>query len=282
MRPILLAAMLALAPGLSHAFELGVIAPRGEAQAINEWTPFAEHLSTQLGVDVNLTTYDPIAGTDAFASRRIDVLIGNPVMTAVVTDTMGGVPLMSVRRASGERFGGVILARAGANVTEASDIRNLRVGTLGDWAAGGFVFQAAYLAEAGIDVRTEAAEHFRGTDQIELVFKLLTGDLDVVFVRTGIVERLVKEGKLSMEDVTVLNPIQDDGFAQVHTTPLYPEWFVVSQNTFGPIAELADVLAQISADDDVAQSANILGFTDPMDVTPVLDAMRVARIAPYD
>ena len=83
------------------ALNLGVLSPTGPEDTIEQWGPFATHLADALGEEVNLIPLEAVAGTQAFATGEIDVLIGNPVQAAITVDLMDGVPIASVNRPAG-------------------------------------------------------------------------------------------------------------------------------------------------------------------------------------
>lgn len=279
-------ALLALVPAQVAWSEirLGVVAPQGPDAAIAAWQPFADYLGSELGEEITMFALGPVEGTEAFYNGHIDVLVGNPVQTAVVTDTMEAVPIASVARSNGTQFAGLIVVRQDAPIQTLEDLRGRRIATLGDWAAGGFLFQAHHLVEANIGRPRDIGDRIVGKNQNELIEMVMDGRADAAFVRTGVVEEREASGKIAEDALRVLDlqPKNDGDFAR--TTRWFPSWFVSAQNWLeeARLSRLYEALAGVSPDMPEAEAAGIVGFTPPLEIESVVAAMRTVGVAPYD
>ncbi|MEO1239514.1 MAG: phosphate/phosphite/phosphonate ABC transporter substrate-binding protein [Pseudomonadota bacterium] len=285
MRKLFAGLMAAAIAGTAQAeIRIGVLAPQGPEAAVERWQPLMEHLSGELGQPVTMFPVSAQDGTEAFGSGLFDLLLGNPVQTAVVVDTMAAVPLASVERSSGAEFAGVIVARAESGIEALSDLQGRRIGTLGDWAAGGFLFQADYVMQNGLAHPGDLGDRVRFKNQNQIMDSLVAGDIDAAFVRTGILEGWISAGRLSVEDVRVLSPKEGSGPIEWRTTGWFPEWFIVARNGLdarltGPLAE---ALIGLEPSGQEATAARITGFREPLDVTDVVTAMQRVGVAPYN
>lgn len=268
-----------------HAdLRVGVMAPQGEERALARWSAFGEALSDGVGQPIEIVPVTANGGVEAFGAGEIDILLGNPVQTAVVVDTMDAVPLASLVSATGERFAGVIVVAATSEVNTSFDLWGQQVATLGDWAAGGFLFQSAFLMDQGLPHPGDFGERIIASNQRELVAMVLDGRADAAFVRTGIIEAMVSDGSLDADALRVIDD-QRSADSEVHrTTPWYPEWFISAQATLSP-----DVMSQIEAgvmamgeDSPAIQQAGVAGFIDPLDVSQVVQAMQIVGVSPYN
>lgn len=262
---------------------LGVVAPRGELESKMRWDALATHVAADTGEPVRLMPVTPSRGLELWTAGELDVFLTNPVQAAIIRES-GGEPIASLDGGSGPRFGGVIIANAAAGVATAADLKGKRVVTMPPSAGGGFIFQAAYLAGVGVSVPGDFAMHKAGRNLFDLVKLVERGVFDVAFVRTGVLERMAADGEIDMSKIVVVDERQTDGFAQRHTTPLYPNWFVVTHADVDPaFAEaLQDSLLSLDPASDAAAAARITGFVEPLDITPIVDALRALRVAPFD
>ena len=75
------------------------------------------------------------------------------------------------------------------------------------------------------DIRPEkdCKKVLEGPDQPEVVFAVRDRKADVGTVRTGILERMQRDGKIDLSDFRVLNQVSHEGFPELCSTPLYPE-----------------------------------------------------------
>ncbi len=278
-----LAALVAPSYALAE-IRLAVLAPRSSELAREEWQPMATWLSETLEIPVAFTTVSPSEAVPAFSEGNIDVLIGNPVHTAVTVGTLGAVPVASVIRGPRGRFAGVIVARAASPIRTLDDLRGARIATLGDRAAGGFLFQADHLIRAGLGHPSEIGQRVQGENQNELIEMVQTGRADVAFVRTGVLEALEAEGRISPGSLRIIDEQPGEGDEPRRTTAWFPEWYVSVTGTL-PLEDrirLADALLSVAPGAPEAQAAGIRGFERPFDISAVIGAMERVGVAPYD
>jgi ABC-type phosphate/phosphonate transport system substrate-binding protein len=263
---------------------LGVLAPQGPERALERWQPFADALSEDLGEEVRLFPLNASDGVDAFVGGHMDLLLGNPVQTAVVVDTLGAVPVASMTTRAGAEFAGVIAVAQDGPIATLADLSGRRIATLGDWAAGGFLFQADHLMTAGLPHPAELGERIVRPDQDALVGMVLAGEADAAFIRTGVIEDLVSRGVLAEGQLRVLDEQAVTETDLHRSTRWYPEWFMVAQAGLDPTLRdsLRDVLLGMTGADPALGQARVTGFVAPIDVAPVVAAMKRVGVAPYN
>ncbi len=257
------------------AIRLGVVAPAGEAAALEQWSPVAELLGESIGEPVNLAAASPGELLQMLESGELDVVIGNPVQAAVATIQMGAQPVASVVRLSGAQFGGVIVANPNSGVTSARDLRGKKVISLQSTAAGGYIFQTHYLTDLGMSVPDDFERHATAKNQRDIVNLVARGAFDAGFVRTGMVENMIRNGDIAEGDVIIVDQKQTDGFPQVHTTDLYPEWMVFANDDLDrtSITQIRRALIAVTSDNPALSSARVRGFEAPQDLGRVIDAL---------
>ena len=287
-RPLTLIAVIAgLFAGMSTAsaeIKIGVLAPRGEDTAYRLWAELGLYLTDRMGEPVTIVPLAPTRSLYFLGNRHLDFLMSNPVQSAIAEEVYGASAVVTLNKRSGDQFGGVIVTRRDSGIVAAPQLRNKRVVSMRvGVAAGGYIFQAYYLEQRGIRVPQDLASLEEGTKQDDLVLAVREGRADAAFVRTGILESMAREGRISMDEFNVVDR-RDDGFPLVRTTPLYPEWSMMAgSNVDGRTASrLRDALLSLSPDHPAAQAARIKGFVRPISLNGMKLALAALRIPPFD
>ena len=106
--------------------------------------------------------------------------------------------------------------------------------------------------------------------------------IDVGFIRSGVLEAMQKEGKLSVSDFTIVDEKKDE-LPLAHSTDLYPEWFLVSsKNTPADLAaKVKAAILALKSDDAAAKSAGIDGFVEPISLDKLEAALKALKVTPF-
>ncbi|MDO8958431.1 MAG: diguanylate cyclase [Rhodocyclaceae bacterium] len=225
----------------------------------------------------------------ALAAGRLDFVFTNPSQYIILrhkNDLTGAIATLESKEGDKHtaNLGGVILSRADRDdINKFADLPGKRIAIPGFEFLGAYQAQAYELLRAGIRLPVDAQLVVVGT-QDQVIDVLLAGGADVGFVRTGVVEKMMLEGKLRPGLVKHINSQIFPNFPFVVSTRLYPEWpFValphVPEDT---VKRIARALLFITPDMPVAQAAGIAGFTVPADYEPVKHLARVLRLPPYE
>lgn len=268
---------------LAETYDFGVNAPSGALVAQKQWTPVAKYLSEKTGHTFNILPLDPKKIEDAVATGQADFALANPVgAAALIQKGLAKNIATMLESGQGDKFGGVIFAKVGGPSTLA-EIKGKRILVYQRTSAGAYVFQMSHLKQAGISA---ADLNFLpdAKTQNDIVLAVQAGMADVGFVRTGILEKMEKAGKIVMSDFTIIDK-KNDGFPLVHSTDLYPEWQIVV-STKGDGAPVADAFAKALMDlketDEAAQSAHVNGFSAPQSMDGIVKAMTDANVPPFN
>jgi len=270
--------------GKSDEIKIGVLAPRGELKALSNWSEFGTYMSGALGVPVKIVPLPPPRVLNEAKAGNVDFVLSHPSHTLALAENMKGTPLVTLNKDSGPRFGGVIIARKGSGIAKAEDLRGKNVMSLEfKTAAGAYIFQAYHLKQKGIDVHKDMNLK-AGKKQDDLVFAVRAGVIDAAFVRTGLLESMQKEGKIKMDEFAIVDQRQDANFPFVHSTVLYPEWYLTAVSSSGKkYAGQAKVAAvQMKPDMPAAKKAKIIGFVEPVSLSEMKAALKSLKITPYD
>jgi len=93
-----------------------------------------------------------------------------------------------------------------------------------------------------------------------------------------------KEGKIKMDEFVIVDERKDAGFPFVHSTVLYPEWYLTVVSPSGKkVADKAKVAAvQMKPDMPASKKAKIVGFVEPVSLGEMKAALKSLKITPYD
>ena len=280
--------------GISEAagtdIKIGVLSIRGKATALKEWTPTAEYLSSRvtnhnfLIVPLNLTEMPR-----AVASSNVDFVItnsGNYIELEAAYGISRIATLKNFRDGYAfTQFGGVIFTRLDrTDLRSIEDLAGKSFMAVDEKAFGGFQMGWRELKNHGIDPHRDFTQlRFSGFPQDGVVFAVQNGEVDAGTVRSGVLEKMAREGKIRINDFHVLNPKWVDGFPLLSSTQLYPEWaFAKVKATSENLSQVVAIaLLQMPADSEAATKAKITGWTIPLDYQSVHDLMKELHIGPY-
>lgn len=258
--------------------KLGVLAKRGAPQAMAEWGPTGEYLSGKMGEPVSIVPLKFEAIEPMVKAGKVDFVLANSAFFVGLEDkykVKAIVTMINSREGKAlDKFGGVILAKAGSPINTLADLKGKKFMIVDKKSFGGAHMAMKVLKDAGITDKDFAA-FVEGGKHDNVVLAVQNGAMDAGTVRTDTLERMQAEGKIKMADFKIINQVKDD-FPFVHSTPLYPEW---------PIAAVAHVKADVSAkmaaalkampkDSPAAKAGNIVGWGAPASYGPVRDLLK--------
>ena len=280
----------ALADEHDEILRFGLFAYRPSEVLIPQWMPLAQYLSDELvGYRVELMVLSQPELENALVQQRIDILFTNPAHYIVLRERnlFTGALATLIRRhgdATTSSIGGVIVVpAAGGEIERFEDLPGRRVAAFEEHLLGGFVAQAYELAERGVDLDSLELS-FSGKGHDHVVDRVLCGDVEAGFIRTGILEQLRLEGREEVDRLRVLEQRDLPRYPFATSTRLYPEWPVVALPHVGRDVRrrLAVALLSLPANDEAARAAGIEGFDIPADYHQLAESMRVLRLPPFD
>ena len=222
------------------------------------------------------------------ASRRLDFVLTNPAHYVRLRHRFGLSAPLATRTGefSGEEvtvFGGVIVVRTDrADTFTLADIADQRVAAVHPFSTGGFLAQARQLALAGYPVPANVLE--TGLPHARVVDAVLSGEADVGFLRSGVLEFLIEQGRMDARELRVVQSEALWGLAFDTSTRLYPEWPLAAM----PLTEhdlarrVAAVLFSVRDPALAPPAAEVGGFTVPADYSVIEDLLRELGVAPFD
>ncbi len=280
-----------LATSSNKPVVIGVLSFRSKPQTLTQWKPLEIVLKREIperNFVVEAFTLHELE--KAVSQHRVDFVLTNPVNYILLQKREGlSSPLATLAiNESGHTakvFGGVIFTRADqTSINSLKDIKGKSIATTDKDSTGGYQMQMYELDQAGIDLDKKTRFEITGIPHDKVVKSVLAGKADVGFVRSGVLEHMVSEGKLRAEAYKIINhQIYPDFPVQV-STQLYPEW---------PLAALRDsdeklsrhvtaALFELQKGSSLAKAMKVDGFTLPADYSSVENMLRTLRLPPFD
>ena len=286
LRSLTLALITLFAVQVTHAADLkmAVNAPRGAIDA-QKWLAIAEQLVAKTGKTIEVVSYSsPRAINDAIANGEVDFGLLNPVSAVVVIEKFNAKPLATLKANGTAFFAGVIIAKKGSGITKASDLKGKKIKAFNlEAGSGGYVFQVYHLLQQGIDARKDFPEFKDAKKQDEIVLAVALGLTDVGFVRSGLLESMAEENKIRLDQFVIIDQRKDD-LKFIHSTDLYPEWFLVAaaKTDASLIKKVQAAAMNMKATDEAAKTAEIDGFVEPQNLDGLRKALKTLKLTPYE
>lgn len=269
---------------------LGVFAFRPKPVMIARYAPIADYLSSKLGgVRVELAVLEQDELQEAVAARRIDLLMTNPshYLELRSHNSLSGALATVISMENGQAVaslgGCIIVSSARTDISGLRALEGRSIAIPGPRFLGGYQAQAYELKQVGVNLPEDVELLVAGSHEA-VVQAVLEGRADAGFIRTGIIESLVAEGRLDASRLTVLNRQDLAGYPYAVSTRLYPEWpFVALPHIEAQmVRRISAALLALEASDPAARAAGIAGFSPPLDYLPVETLARSLRLPPFD
>lgn len=249
--------------------KFGVQAPRSILKAKAKWSELGKYLSKETGSKVKIVPLNPSVTVKSVAAGKVDIMLSNPVIAVVLTKNHGATTVATLKRKSGAQFAGVIISKKGSGITTAANTKGKKgMAFKFKKSAAAYVFQVKHLKDKGIDPHKDFSSFKQAKKQDDIVMAVKSGLIDVGFVKSGLLEAMAKEGKISLSDFHIIDSASDS-LKKVHSTILYPEWTATasSKTDAATIASVRKALLKLTADSAASKKAGIKGFVAPLDLS---------------
>jgi len=275
----------------AQAHTLGVLAFRPVPVMEARWQPLVDYLNAHVaGLDLKLRVLNYPDLEAAIAAGEIHFVLTNPAHYVLLSHKERlSSPLASlITLIDGKPvrgFGGTMLVPAKRqDLRQASDLRGKTIAVVDTSSLGGYQTQAYELRQHGLKIEADAKLRVTGMPHDSAVLAMLNGEADAAFVRSGVMEAMIRSGKLPTDAVRVLNPIPQPEFPQALSTPLYPEWpfFALSKTDEALALQVAAAIFALPHGGEIARALEIHGFAIPADYRSVEHLLRELRLPPFD
>lgn len=277
---------------LPQVIHIGVLANRGSNISMQEWGPTAQYLNKKLNpfrFDIVPLSFNETR--EAAANRSVSFIIANPSVYTIL-EYHGLAQRIATLQVPGDPdpmpvFGGVIFTRSdNSDIRTLEDLRGKRFVAVDRSSLGGWQAALLEITRAGLDPDKDFSSlNFTQTHDAAAL-AVLSGEADAGTVRSTQLERMAKEGKIDLTQLTILN---DQRSAYPHypyllSTSLYPEWpFAAVTGTDKELSKLVSVaLLMMDPDDPAAKANRGAGWAIPQDHTTVHELLRTLHLPPYE
>ena len=264
---------------------VAVLAIRSAEAANKQYGAIINHLSETLDRPFELVPVGQEQQFEIVANGNVDFTYNNPLAAVQLHRLYDTQYLATLERANtGTEFSGLIIARRNSGITEVADLVGKNVTCVAfQTAAAGCNFQVYHVLQNGVSPDDFASFTETGS-QDNIVLGVLNETFDAGFIRTGQLEKMVREGTLLNQDEIVIVDQADDDFHFPHTTRLYPEWPMAALEGTDPAlsAAVRDALLAIPADSDAMINASASGFVPAVDYTPLDDLIELLELRSFD
>ena len=283
-------AVAALASPAVAPLRIGVLANRPKPQAEAQWQPLAIYLQSALAQPVELTVCNHQELDAAAAQHRVDVVITTAGHFILLQKNAGlSAPVATLISSEGTNeltaFGGVIFTRSNrTDIASLADLSGQRIAAVSLEAFGGYQMQVFEMVEAGLPLPAGNRMLFTGLPQDNVINAVLAGRADAGFVRAGMIETLVQEGKLDPGRLKVINRQNLPAFPYAVSTRLFPEWpvAVMPQVDRHLASRLAAALFLLPHDSLKGPVGVLHGFDVPANYDDVEKVLRRLRLPPFE
>ena len=275
-------------PTQARIVRIGVLAIRGAAPARAKWQPTANYLSRKLGDHFEIVPLDFAQIVPAVKLHKVDFLIANPSIY-VEMENRYGLSRIATMKALGTGgkpltvFGGVIFCRADSPVKNLRDLKGKSFMAVDRTSLGGWQTALLEFKKRGINPERGFFSRlsFGGTHDA-VVHAVARGKVDAGTIRTDVLEQMAAKGIIRLGDFRVLGRRRYKNFPYLISTSLYPEWpFAKLRQTPDTLARKA-ALALFGMNCRHAPQTGVLGWTVPLDYSPVYGLLRDLRMGPYE
>ncbi len=266
-----------------------VISIDGLKKGQEEWQPTIGYLQDHLdGYEFKLITVLP-GDIDRIrklvSSSEVDFVISQPAIYVDLEQRYGVSKILTLENDGHlAEFGSVIITRPGSGIYGINDLNGKIVGGVSKLAFGGWLVGYNEMLESGFDPYKSAGRvEFLGT-QSHVLEAVINGTIDAGVLRTGMLEKYFKSGKIRPDDIHVINKKTHPHFGYLSSTALYPEWaFSRTRKVSNFLAEKVGLAAlSIPTGGDVARRGRYWGWTLPYDYKAVHDLMKKLKVGPYE
>jgi diguanylate cyclase (GGDEF)-like protein len=279
-----------VAQEVERHFRVGITSFRDKGSTLKEWQPTIDFLEASIpgarfdAVALNMPEFEA-----ALVAKRLDFLITNPQHYIAVEHRFGVSRIATiVKRENGvivNQFGGVVFTRSDqSGITALRDLKGKRIAATDKTSFAGYQIQADLLRTHGLDPTEDCQISFLGFPQDLSVLAVLSGKADAGFVRSGLLESMVHEGKLDLSQLRVLNPVVVNGFPFLLSSRLFPEWPLAAAPHV-PVDVTNRVVAALlmmPPDSPAAKKGRYYRWSTPVEYQTVEEFMRRTRVYPFD
>ncbi|MFA6197505.1 MAG: PhnD/SsuA/transferrin family substrate-binding protein [Sulfurimonas sp.] len=284
---ILLFLFLSIITLTAETLTFGVFTYRTPEKIIKEYQPIADYLSKELNATIIVKPLDQEELEEQVLAGKIDIIATNPTHYLSLQKqgkTTGAIATLIKRydNTITQYLGGAIITRADrSDIHLISNLKGKTIAIPGQKFLGGYQTQAYELFLNGVDIENDT-KTFIVKNHEAVINTVLSGSADAGFVRSGIIEEMVRNNQLNLKEIFVIHEQKFSYFPMKTSTRLYPEWAIVTAKTL-PADTVSKIAVALYGYQNTTKGNDIIaGFTISGDYAEIDTLARSLRIPPYD
>ncbi|WP_133256740.1 EAL domain-containing protein [Nitrincola tibetensis] len=273
----------------AEKLHIGILAFRSIESTQQQWQEtlhFLKQSLPQYELEFQILFMDDM--TDAVYRSELDFVLTQPehyiLMRSFSRMSVAATLLNIHENQPLARFAGVIVALADRpDLNSLSSVRGQRIASAHANSLGAYRIQHWTLNQAGIRIPNDVqAVTFTGQPQDKAIGLLLDRQVDIAFVRSGVIESMIQSGQLTLDQLHIINPQEHSDLPLIHSTPLIPEWAFAAMPKVDPliVRDITQVLFSIQPDSIAARSGGYFGFAPPVDYATLESILLELRVHP--
>ncbi|PNV83010.1 MAG: hypothetical protein C0627_07295 [Sulfurimonas sp.] len=223
------------------------------------------------------------------ADKELDIVTTNPTHFLVIRDKhalSGAIATLNgyANGSTTNKLGGVMIVRKESEIKNLKDIQNKIIAAPSKSHMGGYRAQAYELYLAGIDISKKSKKIIETkSSHQEVVHAVLSGVVDVGFIRDGILEEMLRRAEIKEDDIKILNEQKGLDHPYKVSTKLYPEWpiFALPHIEESIVKDFIGALFSIKCNEEM-KKVGIHDYTLPADYLKTEELSRALRLPPFD
>jgi diguanylate cyclase (GGDEF)-like protein len=275
----------------SEEVTIGVLSFASKEDTVSKWQALADYLTdTVEGQEFKIKAMFYTEFQDCILEGNVDYILTNPAHFISISQEyeLSGAIATLTEMSGGKAqfgFGGVIFTRNTPDTPSTiSDLKGKTISAVALDSLGGYQASAYELKKAGIDPEKDLEIVLTGMPHNNTIDMVLAGQADAGFVRSGVIEKLIKAGELDKDALKIINEQNFTNFDQYISTTMYPEWPFIALSHIEP-KQAQRVAASLYLMDDspeYTERIGIFGFTIPSNYLEVEILMRELKLPPFD
>lgn len=276
-------------PISKKTLNMGVYAFQDKDAQQSHYNQLTDALNQRLtDYQLHISVMDDDQLLQALEAHQLDLLFTNPVIYQRLRKEYALIsPIATVKMRFGNHslssLGGVIFQRADQPTIETLEqLIHKRIAIPGHGNAGAYALPVYELHKH--KVRPEEIEWITLNHNDAVVSQVMAGKADAGFVRTGILENWIAQGKLSPDDIRVIHNNPLTAYPLRLSTELIPEWpvYAMAHVPEKAIKALTSALFSVEAHWPGANALHIDSFSPAADYVALEHILYELRLPPFD
>jgi two-component system, LuxR family, sensor histidine kinase TtrS len=268
---------------------IGVLAHKNYETTEATWLPTAEYLKEKIPeYDFHIQPLRFDEFPPYLRDKKIDFVITNSAYYVDLENRYGISRIATLKNIDFKgkaqtEFGGVIITKASnTSIKRLEDLRGKSFAAVDKESFGGWIMALRELKESGITEK-ELKTTFYGTHEA-VVLAVRDSKAQAGTIRSDALERMASEGKINLNDFTIINQKNYSNFFYLASTRLYPEWpFAKTKHIQDELAEkVAVALISMPENSKAAKASKSMGWTIPLDYQSIHECLKELELGPYE